>query len=181
MQVRASDRIEVPLVTVGSVLGGIVVALCLSYVAVATRLWDVNMVWAAMSGVSAGAVGVVLLAWQAWTRRQRRKRQQVQAVADRLAGIPAPSQSWTTVERRSVWDAIHEALLPRSFHPTSPDPAEARSCIRLDINARLCFADRLRLLLTGDLRVLATVYTDVEVKHADTLANIEIHPFTLEE
>lgn len=110
-----------------------------------------------------------------WDQRRKARAAQAQLVADRLLGKPAPEQAQAAIERRTLWDAMMEHVLPHTFHPT--DPAETRTYLRVDIRTRLSFADRLRLLLTGDMRVLATVYTDVEVREARTLANIEIHPF----
>lgn len=110
-------------------------------------------------------------------KRRTRRAEQVAQVKLRLQGLSLPVQAMAALERRTLWDAMQQALLPRSYFPT--DPEEVRPQLRIDVYTRLDLADRLRLLLTGDLRLLATVYTNVEVREARTLVNLEIHPFKI--
>lgn len=115
-----------------------------------------------------------------WSERQIKRRMRARVVGDRLLGVPPVALGHAMVQtRRTLWDALHEWVLPHSYHPV--DCNEQRTFIRLDIHVTLDWADRLRLLLCGQLRVLSTVYTDVEVKSCSALTNIEVHPFTIKE
>lgn len=109
-------------------------------------------------------------------RRKQRRLAMARVVGDRLlGGLPASQTQGMVQKERTLWDAIHEWVLPHSYHPV--DINEKRTFIRLDVFVTLSWADRLRLLLCGQMRVLSTVYTDVEVKQCSTLTNIEVHPF----
>jgi len=117
-----------------------------------------------------------------YDRRARRRRMLARAkvVGDRLLGVGKPVEGYAEkVSNPNLWDALTSFMLPRAYWPI--DHNEKRSFVRLDIHVRLRGPDRLRLLLTGDLRVLSTVYTDVEVKQCTALTNVEVHPFRTKE
>jgi len=142
----------------------------------AVNINDSDLVYVNALGVAiACALGLMLR-----HARQQRRLAQAAIVGRRLQGGPvAETQTQAMTQRRTLWDAIHEALMPHSYHPV--DVNETRTFLRLDIRVQLHFADRLRLLLCGQMRVLSTVYTDVEVKECSALTNIEVHPFTIKE
>lgn len=133
------------------------------------------------TGVAFGSLIIIAFTvshW--WHERQRRRRARAKVVGDRLLGGPPAEMGQAMVMRpRTLWEAIYERLMPHTYHPVDHD--EQRTFIRLDIHVRLDVADRLRLLLCGDMRVLSTVYTDVEVKQCRALSNVEVHPFTTKE
>lgn len=151
------------------------------YMMVATFAWSAGLQWSAWFGVT---MAVALLAHHVWTWRidwLRRRRARSAQVADRLLGGPIVQDGGVAyvMQDRGWVQAMIERILPHTYHPV--DTNETRSCLRIDVIVRLSAADRLRLLLCGELRVLATVYTDVVVREARTLANVEVHPFTFKE
>ena len=133
------------------------------------------------TGAVIGLAIIAAFAADAWRRRRRaRMLARAKVVGDRLLGGGLPVQGFVgTVKAPTLWDAISSWVMPRSYWPVDHD--DPRTFIRLDTYVRLSPPDRLRLLLTGDLRVLATIYTDVEVKQCRAMTNIEIHPFILKE
>ena len=112
-------------------------------------------------------------AW--WRRRHRRRLARAKVVGDRLLGGGPPAQSVAVAVRRTGWDWLYEKMFPAAYYPV--DFSDPRTFIRTEVRTRLCVSDRLRLLLTGDLRVLITTYTDVEVKECRAHSNIEVQPF----
>lgn len=151
------------------------VTIAAAYIYVARMAWQLQMRPAAVFG-AVMATALVTAQWRTWWNdRMRQKRAQALAVGDRLLGRPPASQSQAFVARRSGWDWLMERLFPTAHYPSDFD--EQRTYIHTDIRARLGVADRLRLLLTGDVRILITTYTDVEVKSCRALSNIEVQPF----
>lgn len=128
------------------------------------------------------SITVTVAVWHL-LRRYRRRREarlmRARLLGQRLRGWSIDAiVAATRVEHPTAVDWLMSKLLPRTYWPV--DPTEGRTALRLDVHVRLSGADRLRLLLTGDVRVLATVYTDTEVREARTLANVEVHPFETE-
>lgn len=154
--------------------------LAVAYLAVARRAWQWGLHGAAYFGV-AMAAGIVTAHALQWHRdRQRQRRERARVVADRLLGGPPAAFGQAMVQKpRTLWDALYERLMPHAYHPV--DCNEKRTFVRLDIHVQLSWDDRLRLLLCGQMRVLSTVYTDVEVKQCTALTNVEVHPFTVKE
>lgn len=106
--------------------------------------------------------------------RRERQRQKLFAVRARLQGAPMVAEAGM-VRTRSVWSYIEGKLFPTKWWPVKDH--ETRTFLRTQINIKLSGPDRLRLLLTGSLRVYVTTYTDVEVHDAEALSNVEVHPF----
>lgn len=95
-------------------------------------------------------------------------------VRARLQGAPLVAEAGM-VQTKSVWNYIEGKIFPTKWWPVKDH--ETRTFLRTQINVRLSGADRLRLLLTGSMRVYVTTYTDVEVHDAEALSNVEVHPF----
>lgn len=150
------------------------------YIGAAALMWLHGYVSSAFAIViSWMGVCLAIVTAMSWRRERRAQRAAMaRLVGDRLLSRPQVAQAQGMVQReRTLWDAIHEWVLPHSYHPV--DCNEQRTHLRLTIHVQLGWADRLRLLLCGQMRVLSTVYTDVEVKECSCLTNVEVHPFTV--
>jgi hypothetical protein len=134
-----------------------------------------------LTGAVFGTIIVIAFWVDGWRRaRNARRRARAKVVGDRLLGGPMAAQTQGMVQSpRSLLDALHEWILPHSYHPV--DHEETRTFYRLDVRVHLSWTDRLRLLLCGQMRVLSTVYTDVEVKQCRALTNVEVRPFNVKE
>jgi hypothetical protein len=108
-------------------------------------------------------------------RRARARRLYIVRARLRGGGVPPPVSEGATAKTRSVWSYIEGKLFPAKWWPVKE--REQRTFLRTQINVRLGVADRIRLILTGGMRIYVTTYTDVEVRDAESLSNIEVHPF----
>jgi hypothetical protein len=94
-------------------------------------------------------------------------------MARRLIGAGPSAQAWTVTPLR--W---HERVLQRLF-PSVPCPRhvaadDVRPYICTDVHASLDWKDRLRVLLTGNVRVQVVTYTDVVVNEASSRSVVDV-------
>lgn len=107
--------------------------------------------------------------------RRLQRRRKLDVVKLRLLGSPVSTAEAGMVRTKSVWSYIEGKLFPTKWWPVKDH--ETRTFLRTQIDIRLHIADRIRLILTGSMRVYVTTYTDVEVHAAESLSNVEVHPF----